>query len=73
MNRNGCRNALRAIAALAVWGACAAVAGPTNQELPWIQMKNGRLVYGTDAERNRIPDFRPRVMKKETRRFRMCR
>jgi len=57
MNRNGCRSALRAIAALALWGACAAVAGPKNQELPWIQMQNGHLVYGTDAEHNRIPDF----------------
>jgi hypothetical protein len=57
MKRNARRNVLRAIAALAVWGACAAVAGPKNQELPWIQMQNGRLVYGTDAERNRIPDF----------------
>src|SRR6202021_3076594 len=23
----------------------------------WIQMQNGHLVYGTDAEHNRIPDF----------------
>src|SRR5580658_4145388 len=57
MNKNARRNAFRAIAALAVWGACTAIAGPKNQELPWVQMQNGRLVYGTDAERNRIPDF----------------
>ncbi len=42
---------------LGLWGACAAVAGPKNQELPWVQMQNGHLVYGTDAEHNRIPDF----------------
>jgi len=57
MNENARRNAFRAIAALAVWGASAAIAGPKNQELPWVQMQNGHLVYGTDAERNRIPDF----------------
>jgi len=57
MNKNARRNAFRAIAALAVWGAGAAIAGPKHQELPWVQMLNGHLVYGTDAERNRIPDF----------------
>jgi hypothetical protein len=57
MNKNARRSAFRAIAALAVWGACAAIAGPKNQELSWVQMQNGHLVYGTDAERNRIPDF----------------
>jgi hypothetical protein len=32
-------------------------AGPKSQELPWVQMENGRLVYGTDSALNRIPDF----------------
>jgi hypothetical protein len=34
-----------------------AVAGPKNQDLAWLQMKDGHLVYGEDREHNRIPDF----------------
>jgi hypothetical protein len=32
-------------------------AGPKNEDLPWVQMKNGRLFYGEDPAHNRIPDF----------------
>ena len=54
------RNALRFVAVLAIVSiavVCLCAAKPKTDELPWIQMQNGRLVYGTDAERNRIPDF----------------
>ena len=32
-------------------------AGAKREELPWVQMKNGRLFYGEDPAHNRIPDF----------------
>jgi hypothetical protein len=31
--------------------------GPKSEDLPWVQMKNGHLVYGEDPAHNRIPDF----------------
>jgi hypothetical protein len=46
-----------ALAALSVAAFCAAAGGPNTKDLPWVQMQNGRLVYGTDDEHNRIPDF----------------
>src|ERR1700690_4290928 len=50
------RNAVRVIGALAIAGTCAAVA-PASKDLAWVLMENGRLVYGSDSEHNRIPDF----------------
>jgi hypothetical protein len=50
------KTAIRIIAVLAMVSAC--VAGKSKTEdLPWVQMQNGRLVYGVDDEHNRIPDF----------------
>jgi len=34
-----------------------AATGKKNQDLPWVEMQNGSLIYGMDSERNRIPDF----------------
>lgn len=51
------RATLQVIAALVVCCACPATAGPKTQDLPWVQMQNGRLVYGVDTDHNRIPDF----------------
>jgi hypothetical protein len=42
---------------LVVGVASTAAAGSKPQELPWVQMENGRLVYGADSALNRIPDF----------------
>jgi hypothetical protein len=53
------RDTLRVLAALAAASVCAAAAGGKNknEELPWVQMLNGHLVYAVDPEHNRIPDF----------------
>ena len=50
------RNAVRIMVALAVVTAFT-VGAPAAKDLAWVQMENGRLVYGSDAEHNRIPDF----------------
>ena len=52
------RNAVRIIGALAVLSAFTPTASASkDQNLAWVQMENGRLVYGSDSEHNRIPDF----------------
>lgn len=50
------RTAVRIVAVLTL-GSVGAGAGSRTQDLPWVQMQNGRLVYGVDDEHNRIPDF----------------
>ncbi|MGA2219681.1 MAG: hypothetical protein ABSG51_16445, partial [Terracidiphilus sp.] len=32
-------------------------AGTKSPDLPWVQMKDGRLFYAEDSMHNRIPDF----------------
>src|SRR5450432_3249733 len=51
------RRVLQVIAALAVTSVSAVAGGRKNEELPWVQMQNGHLVYAVDQENNRIPDF----------------
>jgi len=51
------RTILPAIATLLAGCAWPALAGQKMDDLPWVQVKDGHLVYGADSERNRIPDF----------------
>jgi hypothetical protein len=36
---------------------CLTAAGQKIPDLPWVQLMDGRLVYGTDSDHDRIPDF----------------
>ena len=49
------RNRLPVFAALVLGFACSSTAG--QKDLAWIELQNGHLVYGTDADHDRIPDF----------------
>jgi hypothetical protein len=48
-------------------------AGPKIPDLPWVQMKNGHLLYAEDLAHNRIPNFSTVDTKKARSRFLMCR
>lgn len=52
-----CRNLLRVLTALVVGCACLTAAAQKVPDLLWVQLKDGRLVYGTDDDHDRIPDF----------------
>jgi hypothetical protein len=51
------RTMLRVLAAVVAGFVCAATAGPKNPEMQWVELQNGRLVYGADSDYDRIPDF----------------
>src|ERR1700689_4192953 len=36
---------------------CCVAGGSKTQNLPWVSMENGRIVYGEDTEHSHIPDF----------------
>ena len=37
--------------------ACPAVGGSNNPEIQWIELRDGRLIYGADSELDHIPNF----------------
>jgi hypothetical protein len=47
----------RALVVGVVACACLAVGGSNNQEIQWIELRDGRLIYGADSELDHIPDF----------------
>src|SRR5271163_3069208 len=50
------RNVLPIVAVFAM-AICCLGGGAKTDNLPWVSMENGRIVYGEDSEHNRIPDF----------------
>jgi hypothetical protein len=51
------RNLSQAVAAMVLVWASTGLAGSKNDDLAWIELQNGRLVYGADSDLDRIPDF----------------